>query len=254
MYFDTHAHYDNARFNDDRHALLSELPQKDVSLVLNPGCTLKTSQKAIAYAERYPHIYAAVGCHPHNSKEMTDRDLDTFRTLCAHPKVVAVGEMGLDYHYDFSPRAVQQKRFREQLALAKEQNLPVIVHNRDATEHTLEILREFPGQTGVVHCFSGSLETANIVLDLGYYIGFTGVLTFPNARKALEIVANMPKNRLLLETDAPYMAPVPFRGKRADSSHLAQIAQVVADIWSLTAEEVAEMTMENGKRLFGISL
>ena len=253
MYFDTHAHYDNARFNDDRHELLSGLPQKGVSLVLNPGCTLKTSQKAIAYAERYPHIYAAVGCHPHNSKEMTDHDLAAFRTLCAHPKVVAVGEMGLDYHYDFSPRSVQQQRFREQMALAKEQNLPVIVHNREATAHTLEILREFPGQTGVVHCFSGSLETAEIVLDLGYYIGFTGVLTFPNARKALEIVAQMPKNRLLLETDAPYMAPVPFRGKRADSSHLSQIAEVVADIWGLTAEEVAEMTMENGKRLFGIS-
>ena len=253
MYFDTHAHYDNSRFDVDRQTLLEHLPQNQVSLVLNPGCNMPTSQKAIEYATRYAHIYAAVGFHPHYTIEMQTGDIAKLKELATHEKVCAIGEIGLDYHYDFSPRDVQKASFQAQMQLAQELQLPSIIHSREATEDTLEMLRMFLGQTGVVHCFSGSLETAKQVLDLGYYIGFTGVLTFSNARKSREIVSYMPKDRLLLETDAPYMAPVPHRGKRSDSTQLSAIAEVVAELWNTSAEEVADITRENGKRLFGIS-
>lgn len=252
MFFDTHAHYDNARFDVDRQHLLSQLPENNISLALNPGCNLPTSQKSIEYADSYPHMYAAVGFHPHYTIEMKAGDMETLRTLSKHPKVVAIGEIGLDYHYDFSPRQLQKECFQLQMTLAKEENLPTIVHSREATEDTLAMLRQFPGQIGVVHCFSGSLETAKIILDMGYYISFTGVLTFENAKKSREIVSYMPKDRLLLETDAPYMAPVPLRGKRSDSGQLVHIATVVAKLWDMPVEEVGAITTENGKQLFNI--
>jgi len=183
---------------------------------------------------------------------MKDGDMAELETLTRHEKVVAVGEIGLDYHYDFSPRDVQQRRFREQMELARQVSLPAIVHIREATEDTLAVLRDFRDVTGVVHCYSGSLETAKVLLDLGWYISFTGIITYKNARKSHEVMAYMPRERLMIETDAPYMAPVPHRGKRNSSLYLPEIAETVGQIWDVSREEAAAITTENGKRLFGI--
>ena len=252
MYFDTHAHYDARRFAPDRDQVLESLAGEGISLVLNPGADYKSSQRAVSLAEKYPFVYAAVGTHPHEAAAMKPQDIDAFRKWAQHPKVVAIGEMGLDYYYDHSPREVQKAKFIQQMELAQEVNLPVIIHQRDAPEDTLNILRAFPGTQGVIHCFSGSLETAKAMLDLGYHLSFTGVVTFPNARKSHEVLHYMPDDRLLLETDAPYMAPVPHRGKRCDSRYLPYIAETVAEIWGMSTQEVAQITTENGKRLFGI--
>ncbi|MCL2564046.1 MAG: TatD family hydrolase [Oscillospiraceae bacterium] len=253
MYFDTHAHYDNPRFDLDRRELLQSLPEHGVTLVLNPGFDLPSSRTAIGLAEDYPHIYAAVGFHPHDSSKFREGDLERLETLTRHPKVMAVGEIGLDYHYDHSPRDIQRLRFREQMGLARKAGLPAIVHQREAAEDTLEILRDCKDVTGVVHCFSGSVETAKVVLDLGWYISFTGVITHKNARKSHEVIQYMPRERLMLETDAPYMAPEPFRRHRNSSLYMPQIAEAVAALWGITTEEAAAITMENGKRCFRIS-
>ncbi|MCL2842115.1 MAG: TatD family hydrolase [Oscillospiraceae bacterium] len=252
MYFDTHAHYDNPRFNPDREALLASLPEQGIRLVLNPGADMPSSRTAVGFAEQYPHIYAAVGVHPHDSKKMRDGDIAELETLTHHEKVMAVGEIGLDYHYDFSPRNVQMRRFREQMELARHVALPAIVHMREAAEDTLATLRDFRDVQGVVHCYSGSLETAKLILDLGWYLGFTGIVTYKNARKSHEVIEYMPRERLVIETDAPYMAPVPHRGKRNDSRYLPEIAKTVGELWGISQEEAATITTENGKRLFGI--
>ncbi|MCL2589110.1 MAG: TatD family hydrolase [Oscillospiraceae bacterium] len=252
MYFDTHAHYDHPRFDSDRRELLKRLPQQGISLVLNPGYDLPSSRMAVGLAEDYDYIYASVGFHPHDAKSLGAGDLDRLEILTRHPKVVAVGEIGLDYHYDNSPRDVQRVRFREQMELARKVNLPAIIHQREAAEDTLTILRDFRGVPGVVHCYSGSLETAKALLDLGWHLSFTGVITYKNARRSHEVLAYMPRERLLLETDAPYMAPEPHRGKRCSSLDLPYIAAAVADIWGISREEVAAITTANGKRLFGI--
>ncbi|MCL2568460.1 MAG: TatD family hydrolase [Oscillospiraceae bacterium] len=253
MYFDTHAHYDNPRFDLDRRDLLERLPKHGISLVLNPGYDLQSSRQAVGLAEDYPYIYASVGFHPHDASAMEEGDLDRLESLTTRPKVVAVGEIGLDYHYDHSPRPIQRQRFDEQMALAQKVGLPVIIHQREATADTLDILRTYRGTPGVVHCFSGEVEVAKQVLDLGLHISFTGVITYKNARKSHEVLRYMPKDRLLLETDAPYMAPEPHRGHRCTSLYLPQIAQTVAELWETTTEEVAEITTANGKRLFRIS-
>jgi len=253
MYFDTHAHYENKRFNEDREELLGSMQGANISLILNAACSLWSAKFSLKLADKYPFIYASVGVHPHDSKEMTDDTVQELEKLLDHPKAVAVGEMGLDYHYDFSPRDVQRKRFREQLELAQRVRKPAIVHMREATSDTLDIIREFRGLAGVFHCFPGSWETAKILLDMGWYLSFTGVITFKNARTALEVIEKMPQDRLMLETDCPYMAPEPMRGKRNSSQFLPYIAEKVAQIWGITAEEAAAITMENGKRLFGIS-
>ena len=252
MYFDTHAHYENKRFNEDRDELLRSMAGVGVSLILNAGCSLKSSKFGLGLADAYPFVYASVGVHPHDSKEMTDDTVLELETLLAHPKAVAVGEIGLDFHYDFSPRDVQRKRFREQLELARRVDKPVIVHMREATSETLDTIRDYPDLTGVFHCFPGSWETAKILLDLGWHLSYTGVITFKNARKALEVIEKMPRDRLLLETDCPYMAPEPMRGRRNSSLFLPYIAEKVADIWGIAAEEAAAITMENGKRLFAV--
>ena len=253
MYFDTHAHYDNGRFRPDLDALLQSLPEHDVTLVVNPGCNMASSKQAVAMAERYPFLYAAVGVHPHDSKAMRTEDLDTLLALANHPRVVAMGEMGLDYHYDHSPRDVQRQRFREQMELAREVNLPAIVHQRESARDVLEILAQYPDVSGVVHCFSGSLETAKRALDLGWYLGFTGVVTYKNAVRSHEIIRYMPRERLVIETDAPYMSPEPYRGRRNSSLYLPYIAQTVGDLLGITSEEAALLTMENGKRLFNLA-
>ncbi len=251
--FDSHAHYDDPRFQPDWEETMEKLDAAGVCGVINVGCDLSLCESSIALADRYPHFYATVGIHPHDAKDLPDDYLARLKTFAAHPKVVALGEMGLDYFYDNSPREVQQRVFEEQLCLAKELDLPVVIHMRDATEDGLAILKAHRPR-GVVHCFSGSAEIAKEVLDLGMYIGFTGVLTFSNAKRAKKAVAAIPLDRLLMETDCPYMAPNPFRGERCDSSMLFAVAEEMARIKGVTPEEIVTATRENTCRLFGLSL
>ena len=253
LIFDTHAHYDDAQFDADREALLSAMPENGVGLILDPGCDLESSRAAIALAEQYPHVYAAVGYHPENCAPYTDADLDILRRLAQHPKVVAIGEIGLDYYWEQNPpKEFQQAVFRAQLALARELDLPVIVHDREAHADCLAIVKEFPGVRGVFHCYSGSVEMARELWKLGWYTGFDGPVTYKNARKTVEVAAEVPLERLLLETDSPYMAPVPKRGTRNDSRNIAHIAAKIAEVRGMTADEVIRIAADNGKRLFGI--
>ena len=254
MYFDTHAHYDDKRFDDDRDELLGTMEEAGISLILNAASSLESARISIALSEKYPFVYASVGVHPHDAKSMTDDTLIDLEKLLAHPKAMAVGEIGLDYYYDHSPRDIQRKRFREQLELARRFKKPVIVHEREALSDTIDLLREFRDLTGVVHCFSGSWETAKIILDLGWYISFTGVITYKNARKALPAVEKMPPDRIMLETDSPYLSPEPVRGRRNSSLNLKYTAAKIAELRGTTIGDIAALTMENGKRFFGITL
>lgn len=249
--FDTHAHYDDEAFDEDREILLSSLNGRGVSLVIDCGCDVASSKKAIELSEKYDFIYAAVGIHPHEAEEAGENDLDEIRRLLKHKKAVAIGEIGLDYHYDFSPRELQKEYFEKQIVLAKELDMPIIVHDREAHEDTLELLRKYKPQ-GVLHCFSGSVESAKEIISLGMYIGLGGAVTFKNARKPLEVAEFVPLDRLLLETDAPYMTPVPFRGKRNDSSLIPYTAIKIAEVKGLDPQTVVNAANENGKRLFGI--
>ena len=253
MLFDTHAHYDSRKFDADRDEVLSALPGQGVELVVNPGCDLESSRKAVALAERYSFVYAAVGVHPEDCADWQDGHLDKLRALAAHPKVVAIGEIGLDYYWkENPPREFQQRVFRAQLALGLELGLPVIVHDREAHGDCMDIVREFPGVHGVFHCFSGSAEMAKELVRLGWMISFTGVLTYPNARKAAEAAQAIPLDRIMIETDSPYMAPVPHRGKRNHSGYVAHICERLAELKGISAEECARVTMENGRQFFQI--
>ena len=253
MLFDTHAHLNDEAFNQDREALLAGLPEKGIGLVMNAGCSLEASREVVEMAQLYPWLYAAVGSHPDAADEVDETVLEEYRKLCKlNPKVKAIGEIGLDYHYEDIPREIQQKAFRMQMELARELDLPVIVHERDAHEDGMAIVREFPTVKGVFHCYSGSAEMARQLVDMGWYIGFTGVLTFKNARKAVETAASIPLERIVLETDCPYMAPEPFRGKRNDPGYLYRMAEQLAQIRGITPEEAAAITTENGKSLYRI--
>lgn len=253
MIFDTHAHLDDRAFDTDRAALLSQLPGLGLALVMNPGCSLASSRAAAALAENYDYVYAAVGSHPDAADEVTEDVLEQYRQLARQcPKVRAIGEIGLDYHYEDIPREVQQRAFRAQMALARELELPVIVHEREAHEDGMRIVEEFPQVTGVFHCYSGSLEMAKELIRRGWYIGFGGVLTFKNARKAVEAASQIPLDRLVLETDCPYMSPEPFRGRRNDPGRLHLVAERLAQLRGLSAEEIENITLENGKRLYRI--
>ena len=253
MLFDTHAHMDDWAFDLDREELLASLPENGLALVMNPGCSLDSSRNAVTLAEQYPWMYAAVGSHPDACDEVDDQVIDIYRNMCKqHAKIKAIGEIGLDYHYEDIPRDIQQSAFRKQMALAAELNLPVIVHEREAHADGMQIVSEFPTVTGVFHCYSGSLEMANWLIDRGWYIGFTGVLTFKNAKKALEVAKNIPLERLVLETDCPYMAPEPFRGKRNHPGYLYRMAERLAQLRELPLEEIHRITVENGKRLYRI--
>ncbi|MBP1758746.1 MAG: hydrolase TatD [Firmicutes bacterium] len=253
MLFDTHAHYYSGAFRHDREELLSSLPDKGVGLVLCPGSDLHTSRICIDIAERYPYIYAAAGVHPQDAAATLPRWADELRPLLDHPKVRAVGEIGLDYYYDDNaPHPVQQAVFRTQMELAEEKNLPVIVHDRDAHQDCLKLVRDYPKVPGVFHCYSGSLEEAKVLVKFGYLLSFTGTITFKNARKAPEVISWLPLEHIMVETDAPYMAPTPFRGKRCDSTMVYRMAETIAQIKGLPLEEVIRATTENGKRLFRI--
>ena len=247
--FDTHSHYTDSAFDADRHEVLSALPEAGIVHAVLAGTTLEDSTAGIALADRYDYIYAAVGIHPETAGQQPADYLAQLEQLAKHPKVVAIGEIGLDYHYEGYDRGSQSVLLREQLDLAKQLDLPVIIHARDCTEDYLRILQEFRPR-GVVHCFSGSAETAREVLKLGMYIGFTGVLTFKNAKKALKALAEVPEDKLVLETDCPYMAPEPVRGTRNDSRNIAHVAAKIGEIWQMDAQSVLDLTAENAKRIF----
>ena len=253
MLFDTHAHMDDRAFDADREELLTTLPQQGITLLMNPGCSLESSKNASLLSRKYDYIYAAVGSHPDVADEVNEAVLEEYRKLCKqNPKIKAIGEIGLDYHYEDIPREIQLKAFRAQMELARELELPVIVHEREAHEDGMSVVREFPQVSGVFHCYSGSAEMARQLVDKGWYIGFTGVLTFKNARKAVEVASSIPLERIVLETDCPYMSPEPFRGKRNDPGKLYRMAEKLAEIRGLSVDEIHAVTVENGKRLYRI--
>lgn len=252
MYFDSHAHLDDRRFDDDRDAIFEDLKNHDVRLILNIGCDLPSSERSVALAEKYEFVYAAVGSHPDDADHVDGKLLDSYRRLAAHPKVRAIGEIGLDYHYEDVPRAQQINAFEEQLELAEALKLPVVVHEREAHGDAMDIIRRHPEVTGVFHCFSGSKELALWLAERGWYVGFTGVVTFKNARKALEAAEALPMDRILIETDCPYMAPEPHRGRRNDSRFVPLVAAKIAELKGVTPAQMGEITAANAKRLFRI--
>ena len=252
MLFDTHAHMNDPAFDEDREAVLLSLAGKGVGAMLNVGCCLESSGDCVAMAEKYPFVYASVGSHPDSADEVNEEVIEQYRQMAKHPKVMAIGEIGLDYYYETIPREIQQQAFRMQMALAKELGMPVIVHERNAHDDGMRIVKEFKGVTGVFHCYSGSAEMARQLVDMGWYIGFTGVLTFKNARKAVETAERIPLDRIVLETDCPFMAPEPHRGKRNDPGYLPYMAQRLADIRGIPVEDVIRITTENAKKLYRI--
>ena len=254
MLFDTHAHLNDRAFDADRTQLLETLPQQGISFLMNAGCSLDSSRECVAMAQQYPYVYAAVGSHPDAADEVCDTVLEEYRKLCKlTDKVKAIGEIGLDYHYEDIPRELQKMAFIAQMELAREVKLPVIVHEREAHQDGMDIVRQFPEVAGVFHCYSGSAEMAKQLVDLGWYIGFTGVLTFKNARKAIEAAQAIPLDRIVIETDCPYMSPEPYRGKRNDPSRVLYVADKLAEIRGISPEEARAITLENGKRLYRIT-
>ncbi len=254
MLFDTHAHYDSRAFDADRETLLASLPAQGVGLLLCPGSDLESSRACLRLAEDHAHVYAAVGVHPQEAAAQLPSYLDALRKLSLHPRVKAIGEIGLDYYYDDGvPHPVQQAVLHAQLHLADERKLPAIIHDRDAHRDTLQIVRAYPDVRTVFHCYSGSAEEAKQLVKLGHMISFTGTITFKNARRAPEVIAAIPLEHIMIETDAPYMAPTPFRGKRNDSGYLYRMAEAIAEIKRLPVEDVARITTENGKRFFNIT-
>ena len=253
MYFDTHAHYDDKAFDADRDELLLSLPQKGVELVVLPGCDLESSKRAVEIADRYNYIYAAVGVHPGELADFKESDLAEIEALAKHEKCVAIGEIGLDYYWDDSRKDEQKLLLKAQLELALRLDKLVIIHDREAHADSMEILFQYPQLRGVFHCFSGSKEMAQELLKRGWYLGFDGPVTYKNARKAVEVVEICPMDRLLIETDSPYLSPVPMRGKRNDSSNLSYVVEKIAQLKGISPEETARLSLENGKRLFGIS-
>jgi len=251
-YFDSHAHYNDEKFDIDRDELLSSLPKNNVSYVINAGTNFATSLFSINLSEKYPYIYAAVGIHP---EDISPNDsLGNIKELASHPKVVAIGEIGLDYYYDSSTKELQKEYFLNQLKLANEVNLPVIIHDRDAHNDILTTLKSCPvDKSGVIHCYSGSLEMAKIFLNMGYYLGFGGTSTFSNAKNVIEVLKYIPLDKILIETDSPYLTPVPFRGKRNNSMYLKYVVEKISEIKNISPEEIAQITSDNAKKLFNIN-
>ena len=249
--FDTHAHYDDEKFDEDRESLLESMPSKGVVNIINCGCDLQSSLRSIEFTEKYDYFYCAVGIHPSNITDASYGELEKIKELYRRNKCVAVGEIGLEYHYDFVPKDLQLDFFEKQLRLANELELPVIVHDREAHEDTMNLLKKYKPK-GVVHCFSGSVEMAKEVLKLGMYIGLGGAVTFKNARKPLEVAEYLPSDKLLLETDCPYMSPVPFRGRRNLSDLIAFSAEKIAEVRNTDTQQLINIAAENAHRLFKI--
>ncbi len=254
MLFDVHAHYDDERFDEDRDILLSSMLKNNVGHIINIGYNLKSSKDSINLAEKYPFVYAAVGFHPSDAHLMTESDFDEIKKLSRHKKVVAIGEIGLDYYYGKETEEVQRKVFRTQIELAKEVNLPFQVHNRDSTRDCVDILREsnMGERRGMMHCFSESKETAKKILDLGMKISIGGVLTFKNNVKTVEVVRYVPIEEMMIETDSPYLAPVPYRGKRNSSVYMHAVAEKIGELKGMDVEEVIAITEKNAKEFFKI--
>ena len=253
MYFDTHAHYDDAAFDGDREALLRSMPERGVGLIIDPGCDIESSRAALRLAERFPFVYAAVGLHPEELEKHPSDAIDRLHELALHEKCRAIGEIGLDYYWDESRREEQKALFAAQIELALSLDLPVIVHDREAHGDCMDIVRRYDSIRGVFHCFSGSAEMAEQLLRRGWYLGFDGPVTYKNARKSIEVLRITPPERILIETDSPYLSPVPMRGKRNDSGNLVYITEKIAEIKGMPPEELAAITTENGKKLFGIA-
>ncbi len=256
MLIDSHTHLDDARYNVDRDAMIARAREAGVDTLVTIGCDLATSQAAVELAERYPFVYATVGVHPHEVKRIGDGWYVELQRLARHPRVVAYGEIGLDYHYNYSPPQQQRARFREQIAVARDLHLPVVIHTREAQEDTITILKEEKAADvgGVFHCFTGDAWLAKDALDLGFFLSFSGVITFQNATMLRDILRWVPMDRLLVETDCPYLTPVPHRGKRNEPAYVKLVAQTIAEVksteQSLTLEDVGRITSENARRLF----
>ncbi|MGD6819070.1 TatD family hydrolase [Metabacillus sp. 113a] len=255
MLFDTHAHLNAVQFNEDLEEVIERAKAEGVEKIVVVGFDTETITRAMELTETYDFIYAAVGWHPVDAIDMKEEDLDWIKELASHPKVVAIGEMGLDYHWDKSPKDIQKEVFRKQIALAKEVKLPIIIHNRDATADVVQILKEEKAEEvgGIMHCFTGSAEVAKECIDINFYISFGGPVTFKNAKKPKEVAAEIPLDRLLIETDCPYLTPHPYRGKRNEPGYVKYVAEEIAELRGMTYEEIARHTMENAKKCFGIS-
>ena len=252
MIFDTHAHYDSGAFNADRFDILASMPEKNVGLIVDPGCDLESSRAAIALAEKYDFVYAAVGWHPEDIDKLTGEGFEEMIKLMRHPKCVAVGEIGLDYYWDAEHKDEQKALFIRQIELALELDKPVIVHDREAHGDSFDIVCRYPALRGVFHCYSGSAEMAAELLKRGWYLGFDGPITYKNARKSIEVLEMCPIERMVIETDSPYLTPVPNRGKRNDSSNLKYVIDKIAEVKGVSAPEIERATFENGKKLYGM--
>ncbi len=250
--FDSHAHYDDEKFDPDRAEIIESLPEKGVCHVVNIACDMPSCETGIALTEAYPFFYCSVGVHPHAASSFIPGDLDILAGYTSRSKVAAIGEIGLDYHYDFSPRDVQKQVFEAQLGLACDLGFPVVIHDREAHADTMELLKKYRPK-GIVHCYSGSAEMAKEILKLGMYLGFGGAVTFKNARKTLEAAAAVPLDRLLVETDCPYMSPVPFRGQRCDSAMISHTAERLAELHGIPAQELLDRTCENAERVYRLT-
>ncbi len=250
MYFESHAHYDDERFDDDRDELLASFPAEGIETVVNSSSDIASSRASIALAEKYPFFYASVGVHPHEVSKMREADIDTLRELSKHPKVVAIGEIGLDFYYDLSPRDDQRYWFKRQLALAEELYMPVIIHSRDASQECFDIISASNVRKGVIHCYSGSAPMAQDYADMGFYIGIGGSLTFKNNKKTVEVVEKLPLEKILIETDSPYLAPVPYRGRRNDSRLLKYVVEKISEIKNVPEIDICNITKNNAIELF----
>ena len=250
MYFESHAHYDDERFDEDRDTLLASFPAEGIETVVNASSDIKSSKASIALSEKYPFFYAAVGVHPHEVENITEADIDELRELSKHPKVVAIGEIGLDYYYDLSPRDLQRHWFKRQLELADELKMPVIIHSRDAAQECFDIIKNSNVRNGVIHCYSGSAEMAEEYIKMGFYIGVGGSLTFKNNKKGVETVERIPIEKILIETDSPYLAPVPCRGKRNDSRLLKYVVEKISQLKNIPENDICNITKNNAQNLF----
>ncbi len=252
MIFDTHAHYDSGAFNADRFEILESMPEKNVGLIVDPGCDLISSREAIALAEKYDFVYAAAGWHPEDIDKLSEEGFAELMKLAEHPKCVAVGEIGLDYYWDAEHKDEQKQLFIRQIELALRLNKPVIVHDREAHGDCFDIVCRYSELRGVFHCYSGSAEMAAELLKRGWYLGFDGPITYKNARKSIEVLEKCPLDRMVIETDSPYLTPVPNRGKRNDSSNLKYVIEKIAEVKGVSCEEIERATFENGKRLYAM--